>query len=516
MTACCQLRFNLQVLTAQILCLTWPSKRPTDSAHTMTIRSLQTRRRRLSQCLRGLGLMASMTLVVLVLVLGMLFPRDVAALEGDAAAPPARVGQLSLIFSNVRMRVDRVSAWEQAALNTPVTTGAALATGIPGRTEVHLGSTALRLGQESQVVWTEVNDSKLHIEIIDGLFALRVRALAQGERVLLTAGGVTVQVLQPGSYRFRHVAQRARLRVWVLEGQARVSFSVAFNQQDITLGPQQQVQLDRGVASELAASASEDHASFHEFADGRDKRSEISLSLQHVAAEMTGAEALDGHGNWRDEAGYGAVWFPQTLPADWAPYRFGRWRWIAPWGWTWIDDAPWGFAPSHYGRWLFTGGRWGWVPGQAVAANAPLRPVYAPALVGFYGNPTSAAWTAAGAPTPVVGWYPLAPGEVYWPAYSAQLPYVRALNAANVSDMSQIQALPAASAKGPAHRFSRTAFAASAMPFAAFSRMQDVASNAIVLQPAALAQAPLSGRGLPPPPPPPQQPIQTPGPTRTR
>jgi hypothetical protein len=459
----------------------------------MTIRSFHTLRRSGLQCLRGLGLLASLTLVVF--VLGLLFPREVAALEGDAPPPPARVGQLSLISSNVRMRVGRVGAWEQAALNTPITTGAALATGIPGRTEVRVGSTALRLGQESQVVWTEVNDNRLHIEITDGLFALRVRVLAPGERVLLTAGGVTVQVLQPGSYRFRHVAQRARLRVWVLEGQARV----AFNQQDLTLGPQQQVQVDRGVASQLASSASDDHASFDEFADGRDRRSEISLSLQHVAAEMTGAEALDGHGNWRDEAGHGAVWFPQTLPTDWAPYRFGRWRWIAPWGWTWIDDAPWGFAPFHYGRWLFAGGRWCWAPGQAVAANAPLRPVYAPALVGFYGNQTDAVWTLAGTSTPVVGWYPLAPGEVYWPAYSAHLPYVRALNAASVSEMNQIQALPAASAKGPAHRFARTAFAASAMPFVAFSRLQNVASDAIVLPPAALAQAPLSARRWPPP-----------------
>ena len=24
----------------------------------------------------------------------------------------------------------------------------------------------------------------------------------------------------------------------------------------------------------------------------------------------------------------------------------------APWGWTWVDDAPWGFAPFHYGRWV--------------------------------------------------------------------------------------------------------------------------------------------------------------------
>jgi hypothetical protein len=444
----------------------------------------------------GHGVFASLMLVVCVVcMMGLFFLREAAALEGDVSAPPARVGQLSLISSNVRMRVDRVSAWEQAVLNTPITTGSALATQIPGRTEVRVGSTALRLGQESQVVWTEISDSRLHLEIVNGLFALRVRVLAPGESVQLKAGAVTVQVLKPGAYRFRHVADRARLRVWVLEGQARV----ALREQNLTLDPGQQVQVDRGIATQLPSSASEDHDSFDAFADGRDRRSESSLSLMHVSPEVTGAEDLDGHGNWHDEAGYGAVWFPNKLPVDWAPYRFGRWRWLTPWGWTWIDDAPWGFAPFHYGRWLFAGGRWGWVPRQPTAANALSRPVYAPALVGFFGNQGGAVWTSSVAPTPVVGWYPLAPGEIYWPAYTTQMAYVRALNAASVSEMEQIQAQPATTAVGQAHRYARTAFAASVMPYSAFSRMQDVASNQIVLSPAALAQAPLLGRRLPPP-----------------
>jgi hypothetical protein len=450
------------------------------------------------RCLRGHVLLAS--LCWLACASGLLMPQDAAALEGDALVPPARVGQLSLISGNVRMRVGVATAWEQAALNTPITSGSALATEQPGRTEVRVGSTALRLAQESQVVWKEIDDNNLHIEIKEGLFALRVRMLAPGQRLLLTAGDVTVQVLKPGAYRFRQVAHRARLRVWVLDGQARV----AFNQQDSVLGPNQQLQVDRGVSSELATKASDDHKSFDEFADSRDKRTDVSLSVQHVSTEMTGAEALDGHGNWRDDASHGAVWFPNNLPADWAPYRYGRWRWLAPWGWTWIDDAPWGFAPFHYGRWLFAGGRWAWVPGQLTSANAllkpePSRPVYAPAVVGFYGNPSGAVWTSSAASTPVVGWYPLAPGEVYWPAYSAQLAYVRALNAANVSELGQIQALPAANASAPSHRFARTAFAASALPYAAFSTSKDVATNLIVLPPAALAQAPLSARRTQPP-----------------
>ncbi len=436
-------------------------------------------------------------LMMAVCLLSLFFPREIVAMDGDSNTPPARVGQLSLISANVRMRVDATSAWEQAALNTPITAGSSIATQLPGRTEVRVGSTALSLGQESQVVWTEVNDNSVQMEMRNGLFALRVRALAPGERVVLKTADAKVQVLKAGSYRFRHVAQQARLRIWVLEGQARV----VLGQQELTLDPGQQVQIDRGLATQLQSSASDDHNSFHEFVTGRDRRSDSSLSLLHVSAEVTGVQDLDGHGNWHDEAGYGAVWFPNRLPADWAPYRFGRWRWLAPWGWTWIDDKPWGFAPFHYGRWLFTGGRWGWVPGLLAAANAPSRPVYAPALVGFFGDQAGAVWTSSVAPTPVVGWYPLAPGEIYWPAYSTQTAYVRALNAASVSEIGQIQAPPSATSLGPAHRFARAAFAASAMPHTAFMGRQEVTNNLVPLTPAALAQAPLSGRRLPPPPP---------------
>jgi hypothetical protein len=31
-------------------------------------------------------------------------------------------------------------------------------------------------------------------------------------------------------------------------------------------------------------------------------------------------------------------------------------------GWTWIADEPWGWATSHYGRWVYINGYWNWCP----------------------------------------------------------------------------------------------------------------------------------------------------------
>ena len=69
---------------------------------------------------------------------------------------------------------------------------------------------------------------------------------------------------------------------------------------------------------------------------------------------------------------YGQVWYPQVAP-DWVPYREGSWAYVAPWGWTWVDSEPWGFAPFHYGRWADIGGRWGWVPGARWSPRRSMR-----------------------------------------------------------------------------------------------------------------------------------------------
>jgi hypothetical protein len=141
--------------------------------------------------------------------------------------------------------------------------------------------------------------------------------------------------------------------------------------------------------------------------------------------EVSDIRMLDRYGVWQDTTAYGQTWFPTAIPADWAPYRFGHWASVPPWGWTWIDDQPWGFIPSHYGRWANIDGRWGWIPG-----NAAEDAVYAPALVTFIGDPNGT--PVEGSDDPAVAWVPLGPDEAYWPWYDVDDGYIAALNAADV------------------------------------------------------------------------------------
>src|SRR5438445_810588 len=161
--------------------------------------------------------------------------------------------------------------------------------------------------------------------------------------------------------------------------------------------------------------------------------SAIRLAPQSAFGFLALDEDLDDYGDWRETGPYGAVWVPRSMIVGWAPYRYGHWAWVDPWGWTWIDDAPWGFAPFHYGRWVYVDDGWAWVPGHVVA-----RPVYAPALVAFVGGRN---WSVAiglgggggGGGGGGVAWFPLGPEEPYVPGYHVSNTYIRNVNVTNVN-----------------------------------------------------------------------------------
>ena len=165
----------------------------------------------------------------------------------------------------------------------------------------------------------------------------------------------------------------------------------------------------------------------------------IAFRNHYVDPEMIGAADLDQYGDWNPDAQFGPVWFPRNVQYGWSPYSVGHWAVIPPWGYTWVDDEPWGFAPFHYGRWNNFGGRWGWVPGPppSVFAGAefggrPPRPVYSPALVAFVGGPGFSLSLSFGGGGGVTAWFPLGPREPYVPWYHTSPAYVNRVNVTNI------------------------------------------------------------------------------------
>ena len=338
------------------------------------------------------------------------------------ADPPARVARVSYIEGSVSLRPSSADDWTQASLNYPMTSGDNIWTDQSSRAELQVGSTAMQLGPQTALGVTELDDTHFQLRVDQGEVEIHVRQLYDNDVLELDTPNETVSLSQPGDYRVDVSADGQTSIVTVRGGLASVattaqSFAVQAGQSASITGT------DNATYDLAAAPAYDD---LDTWSQARDRSEDDAVSRRYVSTEMTGAEDLDAYGTWHSTPLYGEVWVPARVRAGWAPYRYGRWAFVQPWGWTWVDDAPWGFAPFHYGRWAYYGGQWVWVPGAVVA-----RPVYAPALVAFVGGSHFAASISFGGEGGVA-WFPLAPGEAYVPSYRVSDRYVRDVNVTNV------------------------------------------------------------------------------------
>lgn len=361
--------------------------------------------------------------------LGALYLAILAAL-GPALAEdgiPLRAGRISLVQGNAGYRPVG-GEWFDAAMNLPVAAGTALRTGDKGSAEFRLGAVAVALAGGSQIEIAHLEPHLVRLTLEHGRVGLVVRELGDGDNIEINLPNGAVRLLEPGHYDIRVGSDSAAARIAVFDGRAH--FTAGGD--DSTIAPGSTVRLD-GVTTTATRFEPARPDSFDTALQARVSEDESTASRIHLSPELAGLAELDQSGDWRAVDGYGVAWFPESMPDGWAPYRDGSWRWIPPWGWTWIDHASWGFAPSHYGRWARIDDSWAWVPGKPVA-----DPAYAPAVVAFIGTP-GVGLSYADAFTPAIAWFPLGPDEVYWPGFTRDTDLIRHLNAADVDDLSVIR-----------------------------------------------------------------------------
>lgn len=340
--------------------------------------------------------------------------------DANTPDPPSRVARLNYMDGSVSFQPGGENDWVTAVLNRPLVTGDNLWADEDSQAEVHIGSTALRLGAKTGITLLDVSDRAAQIRLPQGSLIVKVRHVDDEDSYEIDTPNVAFVIAQPGDYRIDVDPDGNRTEVTVWRGRGEVtgggsSYTVVANQYATFTGTDH-------LDYDLGQIPGKD--GFDTWALDRDQREDQSDSANYVSREMTGYEDLDEYGDWSYVADYGTCWRPRVLVAGWAPYRFGHWSWVGPWGWTWVEDEPWGFAPFHYGRWAFAGTGWLWVPGPSV-----VRPVYAPALVAWVGGGPGFNFSfsfGAG-----VGWFPLAPGEVFIPGYRVSRVYVNNVNFTN-------------------------------------------------------------------------------------
>ena len=330
------------------------------------------------------------------------------------ADPPARAGRIAEVSGTAWLFDPETKAWVRVVRNQTVGQGDQMRTDARSRVTVRVGSSTLWLDEESDMEVLQLDDAATVLRVMTGDLALRVRTAqtAQETRIQTREGVISPEM--EGMFRIDQLDRGSRLAV--LQGRAQFDSDPG--------APVQRAWLREGEQAEFWWAES---PRIERQPISRDKfstwflaqdRAESGLAwgddAPYVSPEMTGAEDLNRNGNWEIAAEYGNVWIPTTVVAGWEPYRDGRWVWTRQWGWSWVDNAPWGFAPFHYGRWIQYRSRWAWAPGRFEP-----RPAYSPALVAWVGGPQVSIGITIGGTRrpPQTGWAPLAPRQNYVPAY---------------------------------------------------------------------------------------------------
>ncbi len=389
------------------------------------------------------------------------------AAQGD---PPGRVARLSYTYRSVSFLPAGVDEWVPADFNRPLTTGDHVFADFTATAELQIGTAALRLNSVTSLEFLNLDDSNVQLRLTEGGLNIRLRYLGDQDSFEVDTPTLAFSLLRPGEYRIDVKPDSSVTIVTVRSGEAEVTgpdqaFSVHAGQQVRATGTDQPSYETAGVPP---------RDQWDQWCADRDQKDDQSPSARYVSRELVGYQDLDRYGSWRTTPEYGAVWVPNGTPGGWAPYHYGHWLWVDPWGWTWVDDSPWGFAPFHYGRWAYVSGYWGWIPGPVAE-----RPVYSPALV---------AWVGGGAVGGGVAWFALGPGEVFVPTYHTSPVYLNRVNVTNTVIVNNIN-ITNVNITNVKYVNREAPGAVMAVQQAAFASAKPVQSAAIVVRPEALRSA---------------------------
>jgi hypothetical protein len=391
--------------------------------------------------------------------------------------PPARAARISYLKGRVSLQPAGQDVWSEATRNFTVTASDRLYTDKRARAELEVGPYTVRLSEQTDLIVTNLNDQLTQLGIEQGTVRVSVYELPSGNTVELDTPNGALTVREAGTYRIDVDPDGNRATVSVNSGSIEITAGDVSQTvpagQAVRLTGQDPVQIDSIPMPGLD--------SFDEWSLKRDEHMAHSVSAKYVSRGAVGYDDLDDYGHWQEVSDYGPVWYPNDVPADWVPYRSGHWAWIDPWGWTWIADDAWGFCPFHYGRWVFIGSVWGWLPGPYVAF-----PVYAPAFVAFVGGPGFALSIGVGAE--LAAWFPLGPDDPFFPWYHySSFEYLRLVNITNVRNTNIINIINVRDINQVHYAYRNVA--TTAVPANVFSGGQPVARHVVHVDPKVLARA---------------------------
>src|SRR5467141_1330992 len=122
-----------------------------------------------------------------------------AALADDD--PPGRVARLNYIQGSVSFQPGGETDWVQANPNRPLTTGDNLWADKNSRGELHIGSTAIRLADETGISFLNLDDRTVQIQLAQGSLNVHVRRIEGGDAFEIDTPNLAFTLERAGDYR---------------------------------------------------------------------------------------------------------------------------------------------------------------------------------------------------------------------------------------------------------------------------------------------------------------------------
>jgi hypothetical protein len=341
-----------------------------------------------------------------------------------ASEAPILVGRVAHIDGELLRYVPEEEDWVLTVRDSPVGAKDVLHSGRDGRAEVTFpNGTMVRLGHATQFEVTTIEDDLTDLYVGSG----QVRLYSRGSRTLIRAATpFGYAVVNPGGQADMYVGDES---VEVISLGGNVDFVHTRDgyesRYDLTPGSSSII-ADRNVVGSGDGTVDSDWNRWNLERDNLWRKRTQVRSRYLPEPLMDDAYVLEESGRWERvyyDGGYRYFWRPTVVVSGWSPFTVGRWTtWYGEH--VWVPYEPFGYVTHHYGSWVVVGGLWYWAPPVVtVSVGVPYPPVY------WY--PGRVAWIHSG---PHIGWFPLAPHEVYY-AYRPWGPQTVVVNNINITNI---------------------------------------------------------------------------------
>jgi len=304
-----------------------------------------------------------------------------------SAESKARIVRLSEVQGTVQIDRATGDGFDKAFINLPVIEGSRLKTGKDGRAEVEFeDGSALRLAPNSEVDFIHLalgdDGQKLSaVQLVSGTVYANLHPKKSGNK---TGDQFTLNFARESVT----VAEATHFRV-ELDGASKATVAVFKGKLSAT-SPSGQV--DVAEKHSATMDVAKDDVANNDVANNDPARKETFVIAKNYEAEPSdawdrqqtdyhdryasaggsgisspygyGMSDLNYYGNFMNVAGYGNVWQPYFIGANWSPFQDGGWAFYPSSGYMWVSGYPWGWMPYNYGNWAFIPGfGWAWQPG---------------------------------------------------------------------------------------------------------------------------------------------------------